>query len=402
MTGLLRCTHVVGSIRDASAGTSHSVPALCDALSQLGAEVAIETVAGWRAPSDAGPPQVGQSVVLREHAQSWAHTPILRSLCASNDLKSSLMRSEPRALVIHVHGLWLLPDIYPAGVRKQTGVRLVHSTRGMLGPAALEFARWKKTAFWQLWQKRALKSADCLHATSDAELEEIRASGLTNPVAVIPNGVAMPEMPASPAPLRSERTVLSLGRIHPKKGLDNLIRAWATLENDFPEWRLRLIGPPENAHDEMLRSLKDSLGVKRVHIEGPVFGAERLAAYRSADLFILPSRNENFAMTVAEALAAAIPVISTKGAPWGKLEEKGCGWWIDHGPAALASQLRAAMVLPRSELTAMGQKGRTWMAAEFSWDSVASRMLDVYRWITAGEDRPVDVRLAPKHSKDSR
>ena len=50
----------------------------------------------------------------------------------------------------------------------------------------------------------------------------------------------------------------------------------------------------------------------------------------------------------------------------------------------------------------MGQKGRTWMAAEFSWDSVASRMLDVYRWITAGEDRPVDVRLAPKHSKDSR
>src|SRR6202035_1321655 len=146
-----------------------------------------------------------------------------------------------------------------------------------------------------------------------------------NPVTIIPNGIDLPEIRALPRPQGKERTVLSLGRVHPKKGLDRLIRAWASIETSHPEWRLRIIGPAEIGHDEELRALADSLTARRISVEPPVFGAAKLDAYRNADLFVLLTLNENFAMTVAEALAAEVPVISTKGAPWASLESERSG-----------------------------------------------------------------------------
>ena len=111
------------------------------------------------------------------------------------------------------------------------------------------------------------------------------------------------------------------------------------------------------------------------------------------DLFVLPTLSENFAITVAEALAAGTPVIATKGAPWHGLEREDCGWWIDHGVEPLVAALAKAMTMQREALQAMGAKGRAWMARDFSWDRVANDMLDVYRWLLAGGEPPRTVRL---------
>jgi glycosyltransferase involved in cell wall biosynthesis len=112
-----------------------------------------------------------------------------------------------------------------------------------------------------------------------------------------------------------------------------------------------------------------------------------------ADLFVLPSLNENFGLTVAEALAAGTPVISTKGAPWSGLEIEGCGWWIDHGVAPLAAALAHAMALPREALKAKGDKGREWMMRDFCWDPIAHNMLDVYLWLARNAEPPSTVRF---------
>jgi glycosyltransferase involved in cell wall biosynthesis len=186
--------------------------------------------------------------------------------------------------------------------------------------------------------------------------------------------------------------VLSLSRIHPKKGLERLLRAWAIVEAGHPGWRLQIAGPAEDRYDVQLRALASSLGLARVSIEGPIYGDAKLAAYRRADLFVLPTLNENFAMTVAEALAAGIPVIATKGAPWRGLDSEGCGWWIDHGVDPLAAALSDAMVLPRETLKTMGGKGRAWMARDFSWARVADDMRAMYRWLARDGDRPASVR----------
>jgi glycosyltransferase involved in cell wall biosynthesis len=104
--------------------------------------------------------------------------------------------------------------------------------------------------------------------------------------------------------------------------------------------------------------------------------------------------NENFGLTVAEALAAGTPAISTRGAPWSGLEREGCGWWINHGVEPLTAALAHAMALPREVLEAMGDKGREWMARDFSWDRVAEDMLDVYRWLVNSAETPPTVRLS--------
>ncbi len=208
-----------------------------------------------------------------------------------------------------------------------------------------------------------------------------------------PNGVDIPDSDA-PAPKSGYRTILSLGRVHPKKGLDRLVSAFAALECEFPGWRLRIIGPSEIGYGEKLKQLVGELGASSITVEPPLFGADKLDAYREAEIFVLPTLHENFAMTVAEALAAGTPVISTKGAPWAGLETERCGRWIDHGVEPLAAALRATMALSDAERADMGVRGRAWMKRDFSWRAVASTLSDAYTWLVKKGEAPESVRFA--------
>jgi glycosyltransferase involved in cell wall biosynthesis len=309
----------------------------------------------------------------------------------SSALDRALAGSAPSSDIIHNHGLWLMPNVKAGWSAHSAKVPFVLSPHGMLSATALSFSRMKKQAFWKLMQRSVVARAACLHATSEAEHQDIRDMGLVNPVAIIPIGVDVP--PPALRPESAQRTVMSLGRVHPKKGLDRLISAWAEVEASNPSWRLRIIGPSEQGHDDELRALATTLGLTRMSIEGPLYGPETLNAYRSADLFVLPTRNENFGMTVAEALAAGTPAISTTGAPWAGLETEGCGWWIDQGVEPLAATLREAMAMPREALLAKGEKGRRWVTREFSWARTASDLFDVYRWLASAASPPPSVRF---------
>jgi glycosyltransferase involved in cell wall biosynthesis len=318
----------------------------------------------------------------------------MRELRCSSGLTRALIELGPKADVIHNHGLWLMPNVEAGRAALVARKPLIVAPRGMLGPAALAFSRVKKRVFWALIQGDVVRRAACLHATSEQEHDEIRDFGLDNPIAVIPNGIDIPEIEThSTAATAVNRTVLSLGRIHPKKGLDRLLRAWARVEVANPEWRLRIVGPEERGHASELKALNVQLKTARVSIEGPLTSDAKTAAYREADLFVLPTLNENFAITVAEALATGTPVIATKGAPWQGLEREDCGWWIDHGVEPLAATLEEAMAMGRGALQAMGEKGRAWMRRDFSWEAVAHDMLDVYSWLCSGGDVPKTVRL---------
>jgi glycosyltransferase involved in cell wall biosynthesis len=386
VTGLPASEHIVASIADPGAGPSYSVRALAGALAALGAEVRLHSVRGWR---DGGDP-VETGVLHTTHRQDLAAVPLLGAACLSRELAAALARSD--AAVLHGHGLWLAPNIYPARAARRVGAKWVVSPRGMLSAEAMTFSSAKKRVFWRLFQRRALVAADLIHATGEGEVADIRAAGLVGPVAVIPNGVDLPPPPAA-GPRTGPLTILSLGRIHPKKGLDSLVRAWASLEAAWPDWRLRIVGPAELGHDRALIDLAARLGLARCAIEGPLYGDDRLAALRGANLFVLPTLSENFAMTVAEALAAGTPVISTRGAPWAGLETEGCGWWIDHGPAPLAETLALAMSLGRPALAAMGERGRAWMARDFAWSRIAGDMLQAYAWAAHGGAPPPFLRL---------
>ena len=243
-----------------------------------------------------------------------------------------------------------------------------------------------------------MDEVSCFHATADSEYNDIRAFGLKQPVAVIPNGIDLPEITGLSRKIiakdSSHPYVLSLGRIHPKKALDRLIAGFSQVTFRFPNWQLRIVGPDEGGHTDALRRQVANLRLEgRVIFQDAMFGMEKFKLIRNASVFALPTLNENFGMTVAESLAAETPVISTKGAPWAGLVENRCGWWIEHGPDAMAAALSAAMEMTPEQRYAMGARGREWMRRDFGWDAIGRRMVDVYSWLVSGRDIPSCVRL---------
>jgi len=208
--------------------------------------------------------------------------------------------------------------------------------------------------------------------------------GFKQPVAIIPNGIDVP--PLKIKIIGNKRTLLFLGRIHPVKGLDMLLPAWAAVHARFPDWQLRIVGSDAGFHARSgylaeMQNLSISLGLRNVEFTGALHGAEKWQAYLDADLFVLPTYSENFGMSVAEALAAGTPVIVTQGAPWSGLAHEKAGEWIEIGIDSLVAALEDLLSRTSDELSTMGQLGRAWMEREYSWDSIGRHMADVYDWV---------------------
>ena len=287
---------------------------------------------------------------------------------------------------MHVHGMWRMPNVYPCRIGRKFGIPVVFAPRGSLGPAAFAAGSAVKRLFWPAVQKPAMAQATCFHATAQSEADEIRIYGFRQPIAIIPNGIDIPAV--LPVVDKMPRTALCLGRIHPKKAIDVLLRSWQRVESRHDTWRLRIVGPDDGGHLAGLKALAAELGLRRVSFEGPLDGEDRLLAYAQASLFVMPTWNENFGLTVAESLAAGTPALVSKGAPWSPLDGHGCGWWIDCGVESFEAGLQRALSCSDERLAEMGLRGREWISAEFGWRAVASQAAALYEWLHEGAPEP--------------
>lgn len=373
----LRVLHVLPRVVTESSGPSHTVPHLCRALSERRVNVELKVLE----------PLPDRELPFPATAYPTLPLPGCYRLGVSPKMAEAIRSAAEQVAVIHGHSLWMMPNVYPGPAARAAGCKLVISPRGTLEPWAWQRSRWRKELLWRLGQRSTLIAADLLHATAASEYESIRSRGFAQPVAVIPNGVDIPdELP--PRPEQGPRTLLFLSRIHPKKQVDRLLHVWQRLEPQFSDWRLSIAGPLMTQHGEKMQRLARTLGLKAVDFPGELVGDAKWRAYEFADLFVLPTRTENFGLVIAESLAAGTPVITTKGAPWSDLLTFRCGWWIPDSEQDLEGTLRAAMKQPRTKLTEMGLRGREWMQRDFSWRGVAGKMLTTYRWLLNEVDRP--------------
>jgi glycosyltransferase involved in cell wall biosynthesis len=373
----MRLIHTVPSIAKEASGPSYSVPRLCGALVDQGEDVTLAAL-DW-AQMDVSP------AFLKKFPLGFGH----RRLGRSPQMRKWLYHQAQVGKIdfIHNHSLWMMPNVYPGQIAKRFGVPYAISPRGCFTKYAMAIGSPIKKLFWPLVQRPALDAVSLFHATAESELDDIRAMGYRQPVAVIPNGIDLPEqLPKTDSGLRR---LLFLGRIHPNKGLDLLLPAWKAVEDRFPDWQLSVIGPQEDAYFSKMMRLAENLAIQRIEFSGAKFGSGKWQAYANAELFVLPSYSENFGMTVAEALASGVPSIVTKGAPWSGLEPNGSGWWIDIGVDPLVACLESALALSPKALKEMGDRGRTWMTNEYSWQRIGQQMIDAYRWVLHGGRRPL-------------
>ncbi|NWG75663.1 MAG: glycosyltransferase, partial [Rubrivivax sp.] len=274
-----------------------------------------------------------------------------------------------------------------AAAGRRLGIPLVVSPRGMLQPWAWRHHRWRKMLAWRLYQGRDLASAAAFCAASEAEAEAIRHCGFGQPIGIVPNGVAIPHLAPRHEPGHGEKTALFLSRIHPSKGPCLLVEAWS--EAKPAGWNVVVAGPDEDGHRREVEQLVKERGLSEVFtFAGPVESEEKSRLLARSDLVILPTQSENFGLVVAEALAHAVPVITTTRAPWRGLREHECGWWVEPDARDIAEAIRAATSMSDEERRAMGSRGRAWMTRSFSWAEAADRLLAFYQWILHGGGAP--------------
>ncbi len=289
--------------------------------------------------------------------------------------------------LIHQHGIWVKSSNTSAAFARSNKIPLIVSPHGMLEPWPLQHHAFRKQLAMRLYQKRNLQQAVALHATCESEAEHIRDLGFSQPIAIIPNGVSIPETLSCQNKSGKQHTALFLSRLHPKKGIPMLLEAWAKINP--PNWKLIISGNDQEHHLDQLKAQTQKLGLSSsVSFPGHYFDESKISAFQQADLFILPSHSENFGIVIAEALAYGLPVITTRETPWQVLEEKNCGWWVDASPEAIAFALEKAFRLEPTDLHAMGQRGKALVEEKYLWPKIARQMLKFYHWIIDESEKP--------------
>ncbi len=363
----------VASARLAYGGPALSVTALARSLARSGIDAGL-----WCPDGSAA-----------EVAQAAAGAPLQ---CLAGSLEEALGHFGTPD-IIHDNGIWWPHNHRIARLARRAGIPRLVSPRGMLEPWARRHKPLRKALAWRLYQRRDLQGAAALHATSAQEQANLAALFPGLSPALIGNGLDLPvaaDMAFSGnAGATGDRQALFLGRLHPVKGLDLLLRAW---KRAAPQgWRLVLAGPDEAGHQAVLEQEIASLGIgAAVSFAGPVTGAAKARLFAQSQLFVLPSHSESFGMSVGEALAHGLPVLTTRNVPWPRLEETGAGWRTVVSEAGIAEALARAVACPDAELALMGQRGRRLVAEEFGWEGLTKRFIALYAGLVSQEPKPAD------------
>ncbi len=312
-----------------------------------------------------------------------------KKLGFSNELyfKLKLNIQSGKVSLIHNHSLWMMPNVYPGLIANTNSIPYIVTPHGVFSEWALKRNKILKILFWNVFQKRSLHSVSAFIATSEQECLDIRAFGLKQPIALIPLGIEITnELPKYEK--AKIKTIIFLGRIHPVKGIEDLLFAWKIIEKEFPDWILRIAGPCEDDYYDKIKKLSANLQLKKIEFLEELRDKDKEEFFLSSDLFILPSHTENFGLAIAEALSFGIPVITTVKTPWKDLLYYKAGWYIKDDELSIIYCLREVLQKEREELQKIGKNGRELIRQKYSTKINAEKTLILYNWIINKTSKP--------------
>jgi len=340
---------------------------------------------GWRREEN-GVQAIYLPTWLRYRAVSW--NPAVKRYC-----RARLKDFD----VVHIFGMYdLLGPAVGAACRKR-GLPYVIEPIGMFVPIVRNL--WLKRMYHLAWGRELLGGADAVIATSEQEVEELAAGGISRAKIVVRrNGVEVPARWPERGTFRKtqeispdEKLVLFLGRLSSKKSPDLLLRAFAELSRASGGILLTLVfaGPDEGGVKSQLERMAEELGVgSKVRFTGPIFEQAKWAAYRDADVFVVPSQNENFGNTAAEAVAAGTPVIVTEQCGIAPLLAGEAGLVVPHDAAAIRDALQR--ILSEAELRERLSAGCATVTLRLGWDEPVREMETLYTRLASRQAKNVE------------
>ena len=320
-----------------------------------------------------------------------------RSLFRAPAMHARLAEFRPE--IVHNHGIWLHASYVGLRYAQRTGVPMVVSPHGMLDSWARLRSQWKKRLVSALYENRHLAKTALLHALCENEQQAIRSAGVNVPVACIPNGIDLPtgeDLNVLSRPdyyPRDRRTLLFLGRVHPKKGLSELISGWKRSMvrggARAHDWQLVIAGWDEIGHKAELESQIEELQLQQsIRIVPPVFGAEKVAALSGCDGMVLTSYSEGLPMSILEAWAYKKPVLMSEACNIPEGFAAGAALCANPQPESVAQALERYFEMAEAERQGMGACGRALVESRFTWPIVAAQHNACYAWLLGGGLRP--------------
>ncbi len=298
--------------------------------------------------------------------------------------------------VVHLHTPWLIDNVFLATRLRKLGKPYVLTVHGMLDDWCMAQKPMKKRLFLALAGGRLLRGAAAVHFTAEAERAQSQpwCGGPRCTPIVLPLIFDTEPYEQLPGPdearqrfgvAEGERVVLYLGRLDAKKGVEHLVRAAPSIFEKHPKAVVLLAGPDRGEYPDMLRRLIAELGLgERVRLVGPVTGELKTSLYQLADVFVLPTSQENFGFVLIESMACATPVVTTKGTDiWQELEAAGARIGTQDA-RAVAEGVNGVLSMPEAERRALGERGRAWTLQRFEMRTLSAEYERLYRTILAG------------------
>ena len=383
----VRVVHYLNAVSLAAGGVTRAVLDLVDGLSRAGAAVTLLTADAADVPADwggAGRPRV---------------VDLGRLTLRGGRLDADQLRRAAGVIrggdALHLHGVWEPANAQLAAVAHGLGRPYVVSVHGMLDDWSMNQSaakRLKKEIYLRSVGRRYVGRAALIHLTADDERRQALPRLRRRPTLVLPLIIDLSPFRDPPGPGEARRRLalppaarllLFLSRVHPKKGLDKLIDALAILTRDGRDLRLAVGGGGEESYLRQLQDQAKTAGVAdRIAWLGMVGGTLKTSLYEAAELFVLPTSQENFGLVLAEAMACGTPVVTTRGTDiWREIDLAG-GTVTTADPNELAAAIAARLDDP-ADLEARGRRGREWVMQALDADRLAAAYLDAYRGLTA-------------------
>ena len=322
------------------------------------------------------------------HKSRW---PLLAQLGYSNDSKEAIKNSMFN--IIHQQGIWLYHSCVALRYKqKYPNTIKIIEPHGMLDKWAIKNSAWKKKIAGWLFEYKNLHTADCIHALCEEEYKSIRSIGLRNPIAIIPNGVDLPQNPHFNRG-NKQKILLYLGRIHPKKGLKEMILGFAQLKQSSPEllnkWCVRIAGWGQNKYVHKLQNLINKYRLNNnITFIGPVYGSDKDKELCNANAFILPSYSEGLPISVLEAWAYQLPVIMTDFCNLPEGFNVNAAVRINPTPQSICEGLMNFFVKDDNDIEVMGKNGFKLVSEQFTWQHIAKQTLELYLYLLGNGEKP--------------